>query len=1008
MQNVSPYQPDTTWCEPLFVLFGILAILMFVPSMNGQAITPSPFWKNAVNVPEDDFRVAGSSAGEPDWIKFTLLVDDPGTVYFQDSQEYTFHYEFALEELNPFRDMTVQEFSRYSLLATGQRAILGAVIMPPSHVAAPPNVHEYGIQLIRLDPFTREQVVDLFYTVKDSIVTGPDVEAFYFPSFEQWEVANNNLAWFASQGLQVSSTARWAPDNACYATGWALGRLVYIPAADITSAYQEGRLSPLDILLTNGVPVQVPPVAGIWTLAPSTPNSHVAILCRNYGVPFAYLNQDSQIQRAWTLEGNYIVMQAYTVQGMCDLRLIDVDGVLDETVQAEIQALKAAPELEIQPVTAHGQLADTTDALMPSDIRFFGGKAANFGFLRRAIPNNSPQAIAFTFDLWNTFLDQDYGGGDHTLREEIDMRLVPYRVYPPPDMRVLAHELRDIRESLFKDAEITRFVPELKAAILHVLTDPKYGFDRSRKLRFRSSTNVEDSRQFTGAGLYDSFSGCLLDDLDSNDQGPSVCDPAAANERGVLRAIRKVFASFYNDFAYLERIRHGVNESDVGMALLVHHSFPDEIELANGVATLSTGDDATWQIDLVTQAGAMSVSNPTNGSIPEVVKVNVAAQAIKLRLVQSSNVVLLGNKAMTWQDDYIGLSELITCVGDRYIEETGKTDVLLDFEYKKIAPEGKLVIKQVREIPRLGNVKRIVPFLVQDANRASEYVVYQGEYGNVFANHRLKSVWQLRTRSQWLEPRQLVKSLYASIQFSYLQDDQVLSLGGDPSQWPEYCHTYSDHTTTESWVLGRGRERRTYQLATSEVGKLVAPSQSAILVLNDLGKEHLASSGCLRLSVVHGRAMPCWNTTENALSTTDSDDVLLCPRPAEQEGEQHQKRSFVDDRGIAIVTSFSWPPPSPRSTAGNTAPLTRWHKTVIEGLTHQPIVLQGDYSQTYCSEHQNLLEHFLFEPRLEPGLPSEMLGELLSKNIRLIYFVSYPTRSKSRIITMGFDDDHSN
>ena len=53
--------------------------------------------------------------------------------------------------------------------------------------------------------------------------------------------------------------------------------------------------------------------------------------------------------------------------------------------------------------------ADTND-LQPADICYFGGKAANFGVLRRAIPNESPRAMAFSFDLWNAFLDQPIDG----------------------------------------------------------------------------------------------------------------------------------------------------------------------------------------------------------------------------------------------------------------------------------------------------------------------------------------------------------------------------------------------------------------------------------------------------------------------------------------------------------------------------------------------------------------------------------------------------------------------
>src|SRR5262249_12130547 len=131
-----------------------------------------------------------------------------------------------------------------------------------------------------------------------------------------------------------------------------------------------------------------------------------------------------------------------------------------------------------------------------------------------------------------------------------------------------------------------------------------------------------DSEHFTGAGLYDSFSGCLLDDADGDTTGPSRCDPTEPEERGVFRAIQKVYASFYNDNAFLERLRHGVDETKVGMGLLVHHSFPDEEELANGVATMRCWYRPFSFImsgDLVTQVGAESVTNPDGTSSPEVV-----------------------------------------------------------------------------------------------------------------------------------------------------------------------------------------------------------------------------------------------------------------------------------------------------------------------------------------------------------------------------------------------------
>jgi len=271
-------------------------------------------------------------------------------------------------------------------------------------------------------------------------------------------------------------------------------------------------------------------------------------------------------------------------------------------------------------------------------------------------------------------------------------------------MAALSEDLSAIR-SLFKNTYITSFTPAQIQAIETVLQN---NFDVNEKIRFRSSTNVEDSEEFIGAGLYDSYSGCLADDLDSDDDGPCICDPSETNERGVLRAIRKVFASFYNDSAFLERLKYSVNPNDAGMALLVHHSFPDEIELANGVATLeksSTGPEKT--IKLITQKGATSVANPTDGSIPEEVSVYVdASSVITPTFISGSNLVILGDKVMDWEDDYLELCQLLVDAAERFELVTGKNEYILDFEYKKVAPGGAavpaggIVVKQIRQVPK--------------------------------------------------------------------------------------------------------------------------------------------------------------------------------------------------------------------------------------------------------------------------------------------------------------------
>jgi hypothetical protein len=652
----------------------------------------------------------------------------------------------------------------------------------------------------------------------------------------------------------------------------------------------------------------------------------------------------------------------------------------------EILALKEPPPLELLPIAHYGSYSACTDDLLPSDIQYFGGKAANFGILRKAIPENSPVSVALSFALWSEFLGQKLFGG-RTLREEIDARLEPY-IQPPINPVALSAVLGGIR-GLFTSTSVTSFTDTQKQAIIDILQDNQYEFDPIKKIRFRSSTNMEDSEQFTGAGLYDSYSGCLADELDMDDTGPCRCDPTESNERGVFRAIRKVFASFYNDNAFLERLRYDVNEHEVGMAILVHHSFPDEIELANGVAAVKRKHSTSWDITLVTQKGATSVTNPADGSIPEEVNVLVYSFGVFPTLVRQSNLVPLGGKVMDWQDDYIKLSELLVKIGEQFGEVTGKDRFLLEMEYKKVAPDGKLVVKQVRQIPQPDKTPSITPFLV---NEPVEYCTFQGEFSDVFANHRLKSQWLFETDSLWLSKENLAESFYAAINLEYVADARIRSLMGRPSLWPMSSHNYVGDTTSDDWLMHHLSNQRSCRLLITGIPDLVSPAQSPILTLSDMG--------WMTLEVEYEEPVPFWDWDGGGKTKIDKISLSPCPKP--QTGDLLQERQFKGPDGISVKTSFYWPPPPKGPGAGYTAPLIRWVETIIEGYTSEPMVLHGYYSQTYRPEHHNFDEHFVFEPQLEPEISIDILAELRIRDVRMIHI--FGGMSGTRIKTYGYED----
>ncbi len=1065
---------------------------------------PGPAWKRQIAFPDDPF----ASWTAPSFIKFTLITKpgyDPNVVYFQDSVRYEYHYAFALEQLDPFIGMTIEAFDAVTLHQAGQQAALGAVLLPPWHS---PAFLEYGIQLVRNDPYTREEIVTLFHRVKACIAADPNVTAYYFPSYEQYPVAQQNREWLQAQGVPVGSVGQWIEGNIGYSSGWALGRVVFVPGASLQAAYTSGALRPEDLLLTDGVPAEVPAVAGIISLMPSTPNSHVAILARSQGVPFVHLAVAADAAKAKALIGHqaYLAINADNSGASCEVKLLDLEG-LGADDRASLLKLKASPPLAIRPIAHDGRFWADTNDLGPSDIVTFGGKASNFGILRRVLPNDSPCAMAFSFDLWTAFLaqplartpplmvepgrcvllwadgepqqgpshvgfklsksgeaiglfdadgmtlidglnfgpqqrDVSYGrtadGGaawqffnaptpgksngvgtasglvinefmaentktltdpdetaqhpdwielyngtgasltlnglfltddlneparwqippvvaEQTLGDEIMRRLSKYTTYPPTDMKGLAVDLAAIR-SLFTNPGVTGFDQTLKSGVLNALTG--FGFHPNTALRFRSSTNVEDSTQFTGAGLYESFSGAMADEL--------------YGESGVLGAIRKVFASFYCDNAYLERLKHGLNEAQVGMAVLVHASFPDEMELANGVATMSRSDGVNWSVEMVSQEGAVSVTNPPVDAIAERVRIEGSAAGPMPWVAQASSLVpLRQGTVLQWDQEYIDLYHLLVTAADGYVQTVRKDNVTLDLEYKKIAPDGKLIIKQIREIPQTGRAQYTVPFLW---DQPKVYATLQGRGSNVFTNHRLKARWTLKPKGLWLSADNLGQCIYDNVQIEYAAEGAVHQ--ADSSLLPAADHKYDvvqtwfdSYSLSDGWQPTGLSNARTYRLLTAPL-------------MQDTVGDPVVTLASFRLDVQVDHARPV--TAADGQPVMMEETSLYLPwQPTADEAPE--VCSLADpNTGVTIETQFymhwGWGADSPTSI--------QFKQTRIEGLTSAPIVLTGFFSQSVGGGSHLCPKDFLFEPQLEPGISPKVLEELKVRNVRLIFYTT--------------------
>lgn len=927
-------------------------------------------WATSVFLPDDGIlrnRLFNRFSDYASYVKFTILLDDLSQVYFQDSNLYDFHYEFAVDELDQFQGMDREAYNGVTLQREGQVAVVGAVLIDLYR-------KEIGIQFEGFDAYSPEQIREWYDLVNASVMKSSLYSGFYMPTESQKESAYAAQDFFESYGIELAGTQRFFEGSACYSQGWNLGRLRYFPYDEIDAAYEAGALLPTDILLTDGIPAELPYVAGIISLQAATPNSHVALLAQSYGIPFVYVENDSVIERLLSLLDEEIFL---AVGKDCSAKISSVSESIDDEMRAYLLSLKGNEPIAIWPKEVFGAISADVIGLTPDDIVYFGGKAANFGFLLREIPDNTrPFAVGFSFDLWNAYMDQDIDSRE-TLGNWIESKLSGYS-WPVQDVASLNAVLREIRDKIEDEAD---FNSTQRSQILDALVD----FDPNRKIRFRSSTNVEDGEQFSGAGLYDSKSGCLADELDGDENGSSLCDPTKPKERGVFRALRKVYASFYNSNAYLERLRIGVNEGEIGMAILAHYSYPDEIEMANGVMVYDSYRD---YLEIVSQVGAESVTNPLPEGRPEQVVVLSNGHA---SLHDPSARLRLGEKwVLGEEENYSKLRSYVDSLVAAYrdFHDLPESEyIVLDFEYKLVAP-GVLEIKQMRSVPQQEQPTEALAF-VGGTSDLSVSVVTSFDSKPVMGLHYLKSELSLSFPSRVYDgDDSVVEPLINQIMWTHVRDGEVVTWTGNPLELPNAGYEDSDGVRTYRWTDEVDGELLSYELwhyirwRRLSGGGGVIPFRFAADVtagLNVVFENARLADPSL--------AEPSYEKQFSARAHLRSPNLFgrnQTARTAPSTGSVNIEMSYVlNSKGQGFMTmSF-----------------LKWIQTEIKGLTTEPIILTSNFSQTQVQGHHNWSAAFLFEPRLDPLVSESTKQELEALDVMQIYCSSvfFPVGSEETI-----------
>jgi hypothetical protein len=282
-----------------------------------------------------------------------------------------------------------------------------------------------------------------------------------------------------------------------------------------------------EILVLDEVPVSLPPVAGVIVSKPSTPLSHVNLLVKGWGVPNAYIKNARELLKPYdgwwvsfeTLGDRYVIKRA-------DRSELDA---YQQRLKARLDMMKPRADL------SEKRLADLRlqrARMAPA----FGAKSANLGEVLNARLRGITVPNGFTIPI---FYYQQFVR-ENGLEEAIFEMMNDQRfVHDPPYRRERLAAMRErIRAGKVSDS--------LRAALLKKVRAEYAG----KGLFVRSSSNVEDLPNFSGAGLYDTV-------------------PNVKGEEKLFEAVKTVWASLWNFGAYEARERAGVDHSQSFMAVLI-------------------------------------------------------------------------------------------------------------------------------------------------------------------------------------------------------------------------------------------------------------------------------------------------------------------------------------------------------------------------------------------------------------------------------------------------------
>ncbi len=283
-----------------------------------------------------------------------------------------------------------------------------------------------------------------------------------------------------------------------------------------------------EILILNEAIPTLTVVSGVVSETFSTPLSHVALRARTWGIPHIGLKNASVMFKE--LNGKNVLLEA--TQSGYELRKATKDEVAAWKAEKEKARTVHLPPLNLEQT----ELKPLTNIRM-TETNAYGAKTSNLGEIVQAKVDGCfvPEGFGIPIHYYEAHMKK------HGLDKKM-AKMIKGKKFKK-DATYRRDQLADLRAQIVAKPIDSKLLDEVTAKVQAMKDAPKGVF-------VRSSTNAEDLPGFNGAGLYDTV-------------------PFVQGRENLEKAVKKVWASVWNQRAFEERDYFGIDHRAVKGAVLV-------------------------------------------------------------------------------------------------------------------------------------------------------------------------------------------------------------------------------------------------------------------------------------------------------------------------------------------------------------------------------------------------------------------------------------------------------